>query len=163
MRLGFIAGTTGLCIVGVALVSATERPLESDLPDWVADSIGAALAPNAGGDVLVFVVGSAERVREVRASVRSERMVAATESALAIEPGRIVAANLDAAEVILVEAGWIDRKFEILTAPSMRPAARQNDSPGVRSSATSDETALLSKRTLTSGEAMRALELLDGM
>jgi len=144
-------------------VAATEAPEPSDLPDWVPDSIEAALTAGAEDKVSLFVLDSAERVRGVRASVRSEGVVALAEDAFALESGRIVVANLDAAERILVEAGWIDRKLEILTTASLRAQTRPEDSRGIPSSADADYPALLSKPTLTPGEAMQALEMLDGL
>ena len=95
MRLGFLAGMAAVCVVGVALVLKADGPDPSNLPSWVPDSIETILGRSEEGHVFVFVVGSPEGVRHIRAAVSSERVVAMAKDAFALKSGRIVAASVN--------------------------------------------------------------------
>ena len=109
----------------------------------------------------MIVVGSEARVREVRDSVGSERIIADGSGAFAIDSGRIVAASIEAAEVPLTRAGWIDRPLEFFTPASLRRRARSVEPSSSGSAPSTGIASLLAERTLTSGEAMMALEALE--
>ena len=157
MRSGWIAGTTALFVVCAGLVWIQDPPERSDLPEWIPDSIGQDIAPDDRRHVLILVVGSEDRVRDVRAAVSSNRIVAEGPGSFALEPGRIVATSLEAAEISLAGAGWIDRPLEFITVASQGRQERASASSSARSGSNATLAALLSKPTLTQGEAMMAL------
>ena len=112
----------------------------------------------------VFLVGSPAGVEEVRRSVDSSRIRSHSAAAIALAEGRIFAADPAAAGHALKEAGWIDRKIQILTAANA-DAKRQQGQRKVslqRQDKQSRLNALSQKKTLTAGEQILVLRAMNG-
>ena len=83
---------------------------------------GRAAEPAPDPDpVLLIVVGQRENVAAVKRGLRGERLLFESPEALALEPGRIVAARIEDASEVLNTLGWADRPLEIV-GPGRRQA-----------------------------------------
>jgi len=109
--------------------------------------------------VLILLLGSEESVESVRSAIASERIVASSPGAFAIDSGRIVAVDVETASDPLNAAGWADRPLEILTADRLARAPGAGTGAGAEAPPSLPPIAELAKKpTLTAGEAMRLLE-----
>ncbi len=79
--------------------------------------MGGAFETEAELPVVVLVVGTPENVDIMRKVVGSERIVASTRSAFALEDGRIIASSLETVGEPVTAAGWVDRPLEIVAPP----------------------------------------------
>ena len=123
-----------------------------------------ALAPGLSKPpVLVFLVGSAQRVASVRGAVADERLVGESPGAFLLVEGRLVAATRDDAASLLSQDGWRDRDLEIFEfgrTESRDQATRAFGSgePSERDDAGAAELAeLVNQPTLTWVEARAVL------
>jgi hypothetical protein len=119
---------------------------------------GAEVA-GAPASVTVVLVSSRDALAAVRGAVASDRVIAETPGGFAVSGGRIIAHGAESVGALIGAAGWTEAHIEIAT-PRTRDALRSPSAP----SASGRETelgALLGKRTLTPGEAERALELIE--
>jgi hypothetical protein len=140
-ELGLLAVTVG-AMVHLFSSPVVESWLESP---W---SLGDLPEP-----VLVVVVGDAARLERVRAAIPDERIRTESAGAFAVAGGRIIAESFDAAGPVLTDAGWVDRKVEIVAPGRERAEAGSTAAP--------DRYAeLLAKPTLTLAEARSALRFL---
>lgn len=147
-------------VAGVAWAhSKGTLPLPSGLPNlnWKPDRAVTEAPPN----VLVVLVRDADSVAAVRRAVSPDRIVAASDEAIALSERRIVASDRDAASELIARAGWVDGQIEILTPGPRDAAAPAPSSSGATTNERDNELNELAKKpTLTEAEAMRALELL---
>jgi hypothetical protein len=97
--------------------------------------------------VLVIVVGTRENVEVIHRSVSPDRIVAHSDTGLAIAPQRLVVESLESAGEILTIAGWSDRPLEILNFERRQPENNGADEKLTRINS------LMKKPTLTQGEA----------
>jgi hypothetical protein len=119
-----------------------------------------SLAPVAQVEpVLILLLGSEESVERVRSAIASERIVASSRGAFAIDGGRIVAVDVESASDPLNAAGWADRPLEILTPDHLGQAPVAGAGESTASAPSLPPLAELAKKpTLTMGEATRLLE-----
>jgi hypothetical protein len=119
--------------------------------------------------VLVFLVGSRDRVGQVRAAVHPDRIVVETPDAFALREGRIVAVDVDAVPAPYTEAGWMDREIEIMYLQRVEwwKAERSRSSSPERRGGEADAArqarlrALMQKGTLTAGEQIFLLQAMN--
>jgi hypothetical protein len=121
--------------------------------------------PSTGAPpVLVLLVGGESSVAALRAAIDPERIVARSEGGFALREGRIVAEDHRAAERILTDAGWLDRRLEIV--PTASSPRRRSEPVGSdandRPDGSPDLLELSRKPTLSIPEAMAALRALEG-
>lgn len=118
--------------------------------------------------VLVFVVGSRDRVELVRKAVDPRRIVGESADAVALVEGRIVAANADAVGAIYQRIGWMDRRIEMFDVRRAEHLKRTRGQGGSGGDADEERLAklraLVEKPTLTAGEQMFVLQAMaDGI
>jgi hypothetical protein len=121
-------------------------------------------APRSAAPVFLVLVPDAAAVAAVRGSLAPERIVAASETALALEGGKVVASGGDGLDEVLRLAGWSGRPLEIWSS-GVGAAAPQGvaaaPSSGPASVPGRDLNSLSKKTTLTPGEALAALQQLQ--
>jgi hypothetical protein len=169
MKHSYLITFSAIIVFGTGMLIAT-----AEVPDWAKD--GAWLTGQAE-PVLVVLVGDKRNLQLVRAAISDERIVAETEGGFALVEERVVAANAEAAAGALTLAGWIDREIDLVAVPMdggrrwMRERNKQKKgaagSAGGAGAAEEDPekaarvAELMSKPTLTSGEAMFVLQHMD--
>jgi hypothetical protein len=118
-------------------------------------------APRSSAPVFLVLVPDAAAVATVRGSLAPERIVAASDTALALEGGKVVASGGDGLDEVLRVAGWSGRPLEIWS-PGVGAAAPPRAAPasGPASVPGRDLNSLSKKATLTPGEALAALQQL---
>jgi hypothetical protein len=129
---------------------------------------GRALLPFADVSqdrVLVFLVGNREGVDRVRTAVDPARVVAATEDAIALREGRIVAVNVAAVSDPYTAAGWLEREIEIFhverAAPKRPGRSGGGEGTEVDPERMAKPAALVQKPTLSAGEQMFVLQTMN--
>lgn len=137
--------------------------LALERPGWLPD----ALAAPESERVLVFLVGDRADVERVRQAVDATRVVYASDDALALVEGRIVATDAAAASAPVNQAGWRDRRLEIFHVERADPFARRPDDEKVAEvdpERLARLRALVQKPTLTYGEQIFVLQAMrDGI
>jgi hypothetical protein len=136
--------------------------LALERPGWLPDAVAAPESER----VLVFLVGDRADVEQVRRAVDAGRIVYASEDALALVEGRIVATDAAAASRPVNQAGWGDRRLEIFHVERADPFARGEDA--ARADVDPERLArlreLVAKPTLTYGEQIFVLQAMhDGI
>lgn len=145
-----------------ALVVGASSAAAFDWPQW---------ASALQGDeerVLVFLVGSRERVADVRASVDPDRIVVETPDAIALREGRIVATDVDAVPGPYTQAGWMEREIEIMNLQRVEwwkgSSARRRRAPHAAAADPARMARiqeLLQKGTLSAGEQLFLLQAMN--
>jgi hypothetical protein len=97
--------------------------------------------------VLVIVVGTEANVEAVHRSVSPGRIVAHSDSGLAVTPQRLIVESLESAGEILMMAGWSNRPLEIVDIKGRPREDNVVDEKQARNNS------LMKKATLTQGEA----------
>ncbi len=133
----------------------------------ILESIGATLEQPA---VLVLIVRDRNELDQIQRAIAPDRIIASSRDAFAVVEGRIVTTRIEAAGVVLSQAGWVDRELEFLDTPDLRrlrmagaeSGTSQPDAGDAPPTAAPEEPADLSdlyaKDTLTVGEALRVLK-----
>jgi hypothetical protein len=139
-----VAAAAGL-FLAVQLIPSPER-----IPD------GAAAPLGSESEVAILVVHDKNLLREVRAAVHDDRVVAESEFAFALEEGRIVALESPYAGPLIGALGWAERGIELIDASTLggRDPRRVSRSSAP---AQNDLARLSKKQTLSLGEAIRVL------
>ncbi len=147
---------------GIGLLLLTSKPA-----DWIPE-LGDFIKPP--DPVLVVVVGSEELVGTVRSAISSERVLAETSDAFALDSLRVIAASADAAGGPINELGWIDREIEIVSVPTGAGRRWENNrhqnsndkNMSAEEQAKADKIAsIMKKPKLNAGEAMMLLQHMD--
>ncbi len=167
MKHSYLITFTAIITFGIGMLIAT-----ADVPRWFSEIDW--LAGPGSEPVLVVLVGTRNNLKNVRAAISDERVIAETADAFALVEERIVAASAEAATAPLNLAGWVDREIELVAVPmdggrkwaSNRSRAGKGGSSGASGATDDPEKAariaeLMSKPTLTSGEAMTLLRHMD--
>lgn len=102
--------------------------------------------------VLVVVLGHGGSVREVRAVVSADRIVAETASAFAVRERRVVTESFEEAGPVLMAAGWRDAPIEIIAVHRHAPVRSLTAAPVDR------VAVLMNKPTLNLLEARLLLD-----
>jgi hypothetical protein len=154
------------------LLASASILLMGSLPacdEGVLGRVASAPGSRAEAPVFLVLVEDAAAVARVRGSVAPERIVAASETALALEGGKVVAAGGDGLDEVLRGAGWTGRSLEIWSpggaggaaSASAPAAAGAPPASGPASVPGRDLNSLAKKSTLTPGEALAALQQLQ--
>ncbi len=163
MNNGFLMTMSAIATFGLGILILTAKPTE------FVEETKEFFFP-APDPVLVVVVGSPELVGSVRSAIESDRIVADTGDAFALDSRRVIAANADAAGGPINQLGWIEPEIEVVSVPTdggrqwernrgQRKAAKDG-SP--EDAAKAEKIAsLMNKPTLNAGEAMMLLQHMD--
>jgi len=147
---------TILCVVlaSAAFFVALERPA------WLPDAWAAA----AEGRVLIFVVGDERGVQSVREAVDPARILYASDDAVVLAEGRVVATSTSAVSQPLNELGWRDRELEFFHVERADPFGRSaggGDAESVDPERMAKLRTLVNKPTLTYGEQIFVLQAMN--
>ncbi len=140
-----VAGAAGL-LLAVHLIPGPQR---------VED--GATLPLGSETSVAILIVHDKNLLREVRAAIHDDRVVAEGGAAFALEEGRIVALESSDAGLLIGALGWAERSVELIDTRTLGGRdprhVKRSSAPGPRN----DRARLSKQRTLSLGEAMRVL------
>lgn len=141
--------------IGLALYVGYDAGVEP--PAWLP-----VIGSSAEEPVLVFVVGSPERVARVREAVASDRVVVEGPRAFALREGRIVAAAIEDASLPLNAGGWRHRELELHQIQQRRGnRGSSRPAPAKEGASAAAFSELIDEPELSRAEAMALLEAMD--
>jgi hypothetical protein len=152
----FCVGAGTIVLAGTLGAAAVHDPVHRPWDSLVALAPGISKPP-----VLVFLVGSEQRVALVRTAVADHRLVDESPSAFLRREARLVAATRADAASLLSQDGWRDRDLEIFEFG--RPETRGETSRGSSELSQRDDAntarlaELMNRPTLTWVEARAVL------
>ncbi len=140
-----VAGAAGL-LLAVHLIPGPQHPRD-----------GATAPLGSETRVAILVVHDKNLLREVRAAIHDDRVVAEGGAAFALEEGRIVALESSDAGLLIGALGWAERSVELIDTRTLGGRDPRRAGRSRAAGPQNDLARLAKKPTLSLGEAMRLL------